>query len=91
MCDPGDLGLNTDFSFPLANRRPSILFYEYIPAGIGFSHFLFENLSDLLEKAYRAVNNCACDLGCPACVGPGGELGSGGKEETKAILDILCK
>lgn len=90
MCDPGDLGLYTDFSSPLGFGRPTILIYEQIPAGIGFSHFLFEHISELLEKAVTVIKGCTCESGCPACVGPGGELGAGGKKETDAILNVLC-
>jgi len=89
MCDPGDLGLFTDVVSPLGDQRPIVLLYEHAPAGIGFSQFLFDHISDLLRKALHVVRSCPCQNGCPACVGPGGELGSGGKKETEAILSIL--
>jgi DEAD/DEAH box helicase domain-containing protein len=89
MCDPGDLSYHTDFAFPLSHGRPAILLYEHIPAGIGFSRYLYENISDLLEMAKNVVHACPCEDGCPGCVGPGGELGSGGKIETREILGIL--
>ena len=90
MCDPGDLGLHTEFQSPLGQGRPTILLYEQVPAGIGFSQYLFDHISELMKKALYAVSRCACERGCPACVGPGGELGSGGKKETHAILEVLC-
>lgn len=90
MCDPGDLGLHADFKSQLSSSRPFVLIYENIPAGLGFSQFLFENIQDILTMASDVVGSCPCESGCPACVGPGGELGSGGKQETIAILDILC-
>lgn len=89
MCDPGDLGLYTDFRSPFGQQRPIALLYEYIPAGIGFSKHLFENLGKLLEMANQVIGGCSCQDGCPSCVGPGGEKGSGGKLETLAILDCL--
>ena len=91
MCDPGDLGLYTEYDSPLGFGRPIILIYEQIPAGIGFSHFLFEHIPELIEKAVSVLQGCPCESGCPACVGPGGELGLGGKEETAAILDVLYR
>ncbi len=90
MCDPGDLGLFADFQSPLGDNRPIVLIHEQIPAGIGFSKSLYERLQELLKSARDLVENCPCDTGCPACVGPGGEMGSGGKRETQAILSILC-
>ncbi len=89
MCDPGDLGIYTDFSAPIGSGRPTILLYEHIPAGIGFSYYLYEHLSELLDKASIVLGGCPCNDGCPGCVGPGGELGAGGKTETEAILDVL--
>jgi DEAD/DEAH box helicase domain-containing protein len=35
------------------------------------------------------VSQCGCEDGCPSCVGPGGENGIGGKQETLAILKQL--
>lgn len=90
MCDPADLGLYSDFNSPLGSGRPTILLYEQIPAGIGFSQFLYENIAELLARARSVLVGCPCQDGCPGCVGPGGELGSGGKNETEAILNFLC-
>jgi DEAD/DEAH box helicase domain-containing protein len=90
MCDPGDLSYHTDFAFQLGFGRPSVLLYEHVPAGIGFSKYLYANITDLLKMAKEVVDACPCDDGCPACVGPGGELGTGGKKETEAILGLLC-
>jgi DEAD/DEAH box helicase domain-containing protein len=89
MCDPGDLGLYTDFRSPLGSSRPIAMLYEQIPAGIGFSSRLFQRYSVLLKMAFQAVHDCTCQNGCPSCVGPGGELGSGGKVETLAMLSAL--
>ena len=89
MCDPADLGLHTDYSSPLGSGRPTILLYEQIPAGIGFSQFLYDHITELMNKAYSVLRNCSCENGCPSCVGPGGEQGAGGKTETEAILQAL--
>jgi DEAD/DEAH box helicase domain-containing protein len=35
------------------------------------------------------VQECECQDGCPSCVGPGGENGTGGKAETVEILKQL--
>ena len=91
MCDPGDLGLMVDFNSPLGEGRPTVLIYENIPAGIGFSKAIFEQTDVLFQQAHDLVYSCPCFDGCPSCVGPGGEQGSGGKKQTKAILDFLLQ
>jgi DEAD/DEAH box helicase domain-containing protein len=89
MCDPGDLGVHFDSVAEWAEGHPSIVLYDMVPAGIGFSERLFEVHHTLLNQAYQLVRGCPCPDGCPSCVGPGGEGGTGGKTETLALLDLL--
>ncbi len=91
MCDPGDLGTHIE---PLQSEtfpQPSVVLYDLVPAGIGFSEKLFEMHSEILARARELVRDCACEDGCPSCVGPGGENGLGGKTETMAILNLLIQ
>ncbi len=88
MCDPGDLGLHVDAAGSVFGA-PSIVLYDQVPAGIGFSQKLFEIHEDLLARALELVTECPCEDGCPSCVGPAGENGVGGKEETVEILKQL--
>ncbi len=89
MCDPRDLGTFTDPAWSAVNGQPSVVLYDLVPAGIGFSQKLFEIHDELIQRAYELVNQCECEDGCPSCVGPGGENGVGGKKETLAILKEL--
>jgi DEAD/DEAH box helicase domain-containing protein len=91
MCDPRDLGVHADPQSPLADGKPAVALYDQVPAGIGFSARLFEVHNELVQRAFEVVSTCPCSDGCPACVGPGGEGGSGGKKETDAILKVLTK
>jgi DEAD/DEAH box helicase domain-containing protein len=89
MCDSGDLGTHIE---PVENQifgNPTVVIYDSIPAGIGFSQKLFEMHDDLIARALELVRECACEDGCPSCVGPGGENGGGGKRESLAILIAL--
>jgi DEAD/DEAH box helicase domain-containing protein len=91
MCDSSDLGTHIE---PVENPTfggPTVVLYDSVPAGIGFSEKLFEIHDELIARAYELVNDCACEDGCPSCVGPGGENGYGGKQETVEILAILCE
>jgi DEAD/DEAH box helicase domain-containing protein len=89
MCDIGDLGIHSDPQSPLSEGKPTVILYDLIPGGIGLSERLFEIHSDLMERGLELVESCECDDGCPSCVGPGGEGGSGGKRETLALLKEL--
>ena len=91
MCDSGDLGTHIE---PVENKTfggPTVVLYDSVPAGIGFSEKLFEMHDELIARALELVRECACEDGCPSCVGPGGENGYGGKQEALAILKILCE
>ncbi|MBI5651532.1 MAG: DEAD/DEAH box helicase [Chloroflexi bacterium] len=89
MCDARDIGVHSDPESPLADGAPTIVIYDQIPAGIGFSERLFELHDELIARAFDLVSQCACDDGCPSCVGPGGEQGYGGKREARALLEVL--
>jgi DEAD/DEAH box helicase domain-containing protein len=89
MCDSHDLGVHADPESVLGDGLPTVVIHEQIPAGIGFSKRLYERHEELINQAFELVCSCPCQDGCPSCVGPGGELGSGGKSETLAILHEL--
>ncbi|HUE99457.1 MAG TPA: DEAD/DEAH box helicase [Anaerolineales bacterium] len=89
MCDAGDLGSHVE---PVENQnfgQPTIVLYDAIPAGIGFSQKLFDIHDELIARALELVSECPCADGCPSCVGPGGENGVGGKQEALEILKEL--
>ncbi|HLO30179.1 MAG TPA: DEAD/DEAH box helicase [Anaerolineales bacterium] len=89
MCDAGDLGTHIE---PVENQafgQPTVVLYDAIPAGIGFSEKLFDMHDELIARALELVSECPCADGCPSCVGPGGENGYGGKQEALEILKEL--
>jgi DEAD/DEAH box helicase domain-containing protein len=90
MCDPADIGTHIEPVPSEAFAQPSVLLYDLVPAGIGFSQKLFELHDELLRRALELVEECPCTDGCPSCVGPGGENGTGGKAETLALLRELA-
>ena len=91
MCAPSDLGVHADPASLLAEGLATVVLYEQIPAGIGFSQHLFEIHDELLLRAYSLLSTCECTYGCPSCVGPGGEMGYGGKQETLALLSGIIR
>ncbi|MGB1249870.1 MAG: DEAD/DEAH box helicase [Candidatus Promineifilaceae bacterium] len=90
MCDTGDIQVVASTRNPLTHA-PTVVVYESMTAGVGFSQKLFELHHDLLRAALELVNDCNCRDGCPACVGPPGEIGPNTKSVTKQLLKILSR
>lgn len=90
MCDPGDIMVSAEGRSPLTGA-PTIVIYESVPAGVGLSQRLFELHHGLLDAALELVRDCQCRGGCPACIGPPGEIGPDTKAVTKELLQILTK
>ena len=88
MCDPGDIEVSAETRSPLT-QSPTLLIYEQIPAGIGFSQRLFTQRHELLDAALELVSGCPCRDGCPACVGPPGDIGPEAKTITYQLLKHL--
>ena len=52
--------------------EPNLYLYDAYPGGIGFSEPLFAMHELLMGKARDLIAACACERGCPSCVGPAG-------------------
>ena len=88
MCDPEDISVSAEQVSPVT-RAPTVVVYERVPAGVGFSERLYELHHELLAAALELVQDCRCRAGCPACVGPPGDIGPDTKEATRQLLAIL--
>ena len=101
MCDRHDIGLAIRGADGQAQPRraytdaaaeseePTIFIYDNYPGGIGFSEPLFGLNEPLLSHTRQLIEQCPCDTGCPACVGPIGQTGPLVKTVTLAILEGL--
>ena len=87
MCDTTDIGTLTDPVCTIADGKPTVIVYDQVNAGIGLSKKCFDLHQNIMLSLQDLISNCSCLEGCPSCVGPGGENGTGGKLETLAILD----
>jgi DEAD/DEAH box helicase domain-containing protein len=50
--------------------RPTLYLYDNYPGGIGIAAPVFELRREVIERSIELVARCACEHGCPACVGP---------------------
>jgi DEAD/DEAH box helicase domain-containing protein len=91
MCDPRDLGvaLSEDISGGLETFEPNLYLYDMYPGGVGQSAPLYRLAPRLLQQTAELLAACACEAGCPSCVGPVGEVGERGKEVAARILGEL--
>ena len=90
MCDPRDIQVSAESRNPIT-QAPTIVIYERVAAGVGFSQRLFELHDRLLTSAAELVTDCSCRDGCPACVGPPGEIGPETKAATRRLLELLMR
>src|SRR5207248_10317077 len=64
--------------------EPNLYLYDAYPGGIGFSEPLFRAHDLLVRKTRELISSCACEWGCPSCVGPPGGLAPRAKEIGRA-------
>ena len=93
MCDPRDLGvaLTEDVDAGPRAYEPCLFLYDNYPGGVGLSPPLYELRGKLGEMAAELIRRCACERGCPSCVGPIGEVGERGKEAALRVLEALTR
>ena len=89
MCDPENLGRHSEIDSPLANGKPVVLLFDMVPGGIGLAKKIYQIQERILTAAIEQIQNCRCEDGCPACVGPVSENGVGAKRQSLAILECV--
>jgi DEAD/DEAH box helicase domain-containing protein len=89
MCDTKDLDYHYDALD--SDHGPYVMIYEKIPGGIGLVDILFENSARLIKMASDTIEECTCSDGCPSCVGPANELGTGSRKSVMKLLQTLVK
>lgn len=66
MCDVQDIGVVVDAS----NLYKDALFlYDRYPGGMGYAQRCVDAMEELIQAVYTVIRDCACEDGCPSCVG----------------------
>ena len=73
----------------LGRFDPTLYLYDSIPGGMGLASQLYDLFPQVLEQACQMLENCACEEGCPSCVGPPLEVGSRARACALAIARSL--
>ncbi len=90
MCAPQDIAVLYHVKSPLTDK-PTVILYDNCPGGVGLAHKAYGMRETLLDRALQVALDCPCELGCPSCVGPVGEVGEDGKRTAIALLKELTK
>jgi DEAD/DEAH box helicase domain-containing protein len=90
MCDLTDIEVHLDSASKMNNGLPICMLYDTVPYGIGLSQRLYEIFPTILKASLNLAQQCVCEEGCPACIGPVAENGYGSKKESIAILSLLA-
>jgi DEAD/DEAH box helicase domain-containing protein len=88
MCSPNDIGVLVE-QRSSHTKAPTITVYDHAAGGLGLSSKLYDLHEDLLTSSLELVRDCSCSEGCPACVGPVGEVGADTKYLTIALLEAM--
>jgi DEAD/DEAH box helicase domain-containing protein len=91
MCDVMDIGTTIDSS---NTGRPTAFVYDRHPGGIGFAEKGYEMMEEVMTACMMVAEECACEDGCPSCVGaplPPGDDGNtrGTIPDKEAALVLL--
>jgi DEAD/DEAH box helicase domain-containing protein len=90
MCEPHDIG--RALGDPSSSDRfdPTLFLFDHVPGGVGLAERIFEIAPQLLARTRTMVASCACEQGCPACVGPpASAVPAPGADRKKAALHLL--
>ncbi|MDQ7794801.1 MAG: DEAD/DEAH box helicase [bacterium] len=85
LCDVRDIRSVVQVRSPFTGL-PTVYVYDRYPGGVGFADKLYELHRELLAACRDLAGSCACAEGCPSCVGPGAEVGPGGRRAALRIL-----
>ncbi|GAB4474086.1 MAG: hypothetical protein Kow00124_13760 [Anaerolineae bacterium] len=88
MCSPNDIGVVAE-QRSAHTGAPTITVYDQAAGGLDLALSLYDLHDELLRAALEMVRGCRCEAGCPACVGPVGEVGTDTKELTIRLLEAL--
>ncbi len=91
LCDRYDIG-GISFNYHPQLGCGAVFIYDGYPGGIGLANRGYEMVEELLKTSLTVINDCDCEVGCPACIySP--KCGSGNKpldkEAAARVLQCL--
>ena len=87
--DPADVGTSAEMLAPHF-QSPTLFLWDETPGGIGLSEAVYQRFDAVLVSMREVVDQCACEAGCPGCVGPSLAEGRREKRGARRLLAALC-
>lgn len=69
MCAPADIGVSAAVRDPHF-EAPALFLYDRYPGGSGLAESFVPLSEHIVSAALERLRGCACESGCPSCVGP---------------------
>lgn len=66
MSDASDIGATVDSS---CLGRDALFIYDRYPGGMGYARRCLDRVGEIMETVHAVIRECACEDGCPSCVG----------------------
>ena len=66
MSDPSDIGAVVDSN---CLGRDALFVHDRYPGGMGYARRVLDHFDEMLKTLYTVIRECACEDGCPSCVG----------------------
>ncbi|MCF7913952.1 MAG: DEAD/DEAH box helicase [Spirochaetaceae bacterium] len=86
LCERSDIGIAERIKDPFT-EEPTIYIYDTAPGGIGLSEGFAEKRMLILKAASEVLNQCACEYGCPSCIGP--DEGKTELNKKRAVIEFF--
>lgn len=88
MCSPGDICVQYRVRDPFT-KLPTIIVFDNYAGGIGLSERVYGMRNLIFSDVHALIQSCACEAGCPSCVGPTAEVGERGKRTALLLTERL--
>lgn len=89
LCDRDDLaGISTPFHPQV--QSAAVFVYDAFPGGIGLCKSAWARGGDLMAQTVKAISDCECESGCPACV-HSPKCGSGNRPIDKDAAQFIIE
>jgi len=66
-CDISDI-VSLTYSEHYKYRNPALFFYDNCLKGLGLCEKIFDDIENIINRAYVRILSCTCVDGCPACI-----------------------